>query len=86
VRPPPFESCISLQELTKKYRKVNPLIKESWDWKVTPEFAVSYKRMEAEGETEGLDMAGMRKRIGDWTAKQPGEKLGFYFCGYRARR
>lgn len=82
VSPPKFEDCVSLQELTKKYRKVNPVVTESWDWKVTKQFAEDYRRMEAAGEAQGLDAEGMRTRISEWTANLP-DGIGFYFCWYR---
>lgn len=84
-KPPSFDSYVSLQETWKGIRRPNRFI-ESWDWKVSPEFASKFKSIVEESRKAGEDDAKLYERINAWSTSKDAIKDGFYLCGFRATR
>ncbi|KAI9028071.1 thioesterase-like superfamily-domain-containing protein [Hyaloraphidium curvatum] len=78
-KPPDFDACSSLQELAAKYRRPNAVVSETWDWKVTPEWAARYGKVVEEAEAEGKGAGHVRRRIADWAQSLDHRTDGWYY-------
>lgn len=78
-KPPPFESFVSMRETIASFRKPN-FLKESWDWKVRPEFAAKLKDLDSAAKREGWDVATFRRKVSEWATTKEAEQDAWYNC------